>query len=126
VSAPKDEVKQKCIILSAAIPKARQNIRAEIVIHEPNGNNFRLKVIEKLSRYHGEHNEKSYTSSQMRHWIEESGGMVACQRFAGFVPMFCPSVIARTMKALEPVVEDLPLVNKFGCAVTVIISRRRT
>jgi hypothetical protein len=30
VSAPKDEVKQKCIILSAAIPKARQNIRAGI------------------------------------------------------------------------------------------------
>jgi len=35
--------------------------------------------------------------------------MVACQRFAGFVPMFCPSVIARTMKAMEPVVEALPL-----------------
>jgi hypothetical protein len=55
----------------------------------------------------------------MRHWIEESGGVIAYQRFAGFVPMFCPSVIARTMKVLEPVVKALPLVNQFGCAVTV-------
>jgi hypothetical protein len=62
----------------------------------------------------------------MRRWIEESGGVMAYQGFAGFVPMFCPSVIARTMKALEPVVEALPFVNKFGCAVTVIVARRKT
>jgi hypothetical protein len=36
------------------------------------------------------------------------------------------SVIARTMKALEPVVEALPFVNRLGCAVTVIVARRRT
>jgi ubiquinone/menaquinone biosynthesis C-methylase UbiE len=99
-------------------------VAPEIVIHEPNGNNLGLKIIEKLSRYHREHNEKSYTSSQMRRWIEESGGVIAYQRFAGFVPMFCPSVIARTMKALEPVVEALPFVNAFGCAVAVIVARR--
>jgi ubiquinone/menaquinone biosynthesis C-methylase UbiE len=101
-------------------------VAPEIVIHEPNGNNLGLKIIEKLSAYHREHNEKSYSSGLLRQWIEESGGTVASQRFAGFVPMFCPSVIARTMKALEPVVEALPLVNKFGCAVTVIVARRRT
>ena len=100
-------------------------VAPEIVIHEPNGNNLGLKVIEKLSRYHREHNEKSYTSRQLRQWIEESGGVIAYQRFAGFVPIFCPSVIARIMKALEPVVEGLPVVNKFGCAVTVIVARRR-
>lgn len=101
-------------------------VAPEIVIHEPNGNNLGLKIIEKLSRYHREHNEKSYTSSQLRHWIEESGGVIAYQRFAGFVPMFCPPVIARTMKALEPIVEALPVVSKFGCAVTVIVARRMT
>jgi ubiquinone/menaquinone biosynthesis C-methylase UbiE len=100
-------------------------VAPKIVIHEPNGNNLGLKVIEKLSRYHREHNEKSYTSSRLRQWIEESGGVIACQRFAGFVPMFCPSVIARTMKALEPLVEAVPLVNKLGCAVIVIVAQRR-
>ena len=63
---------------------------------------------------------------EMRRWIEESGGAVAYQRFAGFVPLFCPSVIARTMKALEPVVEAFPFVNRLGCAVTVIVARRTT
>ena len=101
-------------------------VAAEILVLEPNGNNPGLKMIEKTSRYHREHNEKSFTSKRLRRWIEESGGAVAYQRFAGFVPMFCPSVIARTMKALEPVVEALPFVNKFGCAVTVIVARRRT
>jgi hypothetical protein len=62
----------------------------------------------------------------MRYWIEEGGGVIVYQRFAGFVPMFCPSVIARTMKTLEPVVELLPFVNQFGCAVTVIVARRRS
>ncbi len=101
-------------------------VAPEIVIHEPNGNNLGLKVIEKISRYHREHNEKSYTSSQLRRWIEESGGLIAYQRFAGFVPMFCPSVVARTMKTMEPIVEALPLVKEFGCAVTVIVARRGT
>ena len=101
-------------------------VASEILVLEPNGNNPGLKMIEKTSRYHREHNEKSYTSNQMRRWIEESGGVVAYQQFAGFVPMFCPSVIARTMKALEPVIEAFPVVKKFGCAVTVIVARRRT
>jgi ubiquinone/menaquinone biosynthesis C-methylase UbiE len=101
-------------------------VAPEIVIHEPNGNNLGLKVIEKLSRYHREHNEKSYASSQIRRWVEESRGVITYQQFAGFVPMFCPSVIARTMKALEPVVEALPFVKRIGCAVTVIVARRST
>src|SRR5262249_9116019 len=97
---------------------------AEILVLEPNGNNPRLKIIEKTSRYHREHNEKSFTSKRLRRWIEESGGAIAYQRFAGFVPIFCPSVIARIMKALEPVVEGIPIVNWLGCAVTVIVARR--
>ncbi len=83
-------------------------------------------MIEKTSRYHLEHNEKSFTSNRLRRWIEESGGVIAYQRFAGFVPIFCPSVVARIMKGLEPIVEALPLVNRLGCAVTVIVARRKT
>jgi len=99
-------------------------VAAEILVLEPNGNNPGLKIIEKTSRYHREHNEKSFTSKRLRRWIEESGGAIAYQRFAGFVPIFCPSVIARIMKALEPVVEGIPIVNWLGCAVTVILARR--
>src|SRR5207248_7774005 len=34
-------------------------IAPRVIVHEPNGNNFGLKIIEKTSRYHSEHNEKS-------------------------------------------------------------------
>ena len=96
----------------------------EILIHEPNGNNVGLKVIEKVSSYHREHGEKSYTSSRIAKWINQAGGRVVERRFAGFVPMFCPDWLARATKAIEPVVENVPLLNKLGCAVYVVVARR--
>jgi len=96
----------------------------EILIHEPNGYNLGLKIIERLSRYHREHLEKSYYSLQLNRWIKESGGRVLYQRFAGFVPMFCPDWLARMMKAVEPLVERVPLLNGLGCAVVVLIAVR--
>jgi SAM-dependent methyltransferase len=39
-------------------------IAPRIIIHEPNGDNPGLKLIEKTSRYHIEHNEKSYSARQ--------------------------------------------------------------
>jgi ubiquinone/menaquinone biosynthesis C-methylase UbiE len=95
-----------------------------ILIHEPNGNNLGLKVIEKLSRYHREHQEKSYTSYQMRNWIRNAGGEVTYERFAGFVPMFCPDRIAQVMKAVEPIVEGIPLLSFLACAVVVLVAKR--
>jgi ubiquinone/menaquinone biosynthesis C-methylase UbiE len=100
-------------------------VAPEVVIHEPNGCNLGLKIIEKLSPYHREHAEKSYTHWQMRRWIEQAGGeMVSCT-FTGFVPMFCPDWIANLTKALEPLVEWSPLLNTAGCAVYTIVAKRR-
>ena len=99
-------------------------VAPEIVIHEPNGNNLAVKVIEKLSRYHREHQEKSYTSYQIRNWVRNVGGEVTYERFAGFVPMFCPDRIAKVMKAVEPVVERIPLLNFLACAVVVLVAKR--
>lgn len=39
--------------------------------------------------------------------------------------MFSPDWLARVMKALEPVVERLPLVNALGCAVVVLAAKRK-
>jgi SAM-dependent methyltransferase len=97
----------------------------EIIIHEPNGNNFGLKIIEKISLYHREHNEKSFTSRQLRCWVKLQGGHVMHQRFAGFVAMFSPDWLARAMKAVEPMIESLPLVNALGCAVVVLVATRK-
>jgi hypothetical protein len=97
----------------------------QIVIHEPNGNNLGLKIIEKASRYHREHHEKSYTSRQLRRWIEEAGGQVVYWQFAGFVPMFCPDPLARLMKAVEPLVERTPGLKALACSVSVVVAKRR-
>jgi ubiquinone/menaquinone biosynthesis C-methylase UbiE len=96
----------------------------EIIIHEPNGNNVGLKIIEKISLYHREHHERSYTSRQLRRWVELQGGHVVHQRFAGFVAMFSPDWLARVMKTIEPMIESIPFVNALGCAVIVLVATR--
>lgn len=96
----------------------------EMLIHEPNGNNLGLKITEKTSHYHREQREKSYTSIQMNRWIKKVGGKIIYRQFAGFVPMFCTDGLARVMKLIEPVLERIPLVKAYGCAVVVLKATR--
>lgn len=96
----------------------------EIMIHEPNGLNLGLKVIEKVSKYHREHGEKSYTSWQLENWIKKAGGRVTAKKFAGFVPMFASDKVANITKKIEPVLEHTPVMSALGCAVVVIMGRR--
>lgn len=70
--------------------------------------------------------EKSYTSFRLKRWVKEAGGKVVYQKFAGFVPMFCPGWLARTMKTVEPVVEGVPLLNTYGCSVVILVAVRST
>jgi hypothetical protein len=60
----------------------------------------------------------------VRHWIEEAGGRVVAGSFGGFVPMFCPDVVARGMKWVEPLVEGLPGLRELGCAIYVLVAER--
>ncbi len=91
---------------------------ADVVwVIEPNGYNPGLKFLEKFSSYHIEHGEKSYAPHTLDQWVGQLGGTVTYRKWAGFVPMFCPDWMARLMKWLEPLVENLPLVKKIGSAV---------
>lgn len=101
-------------------------VAREILILEPNGYNPGLKVIEKVSRYHRQHGEKSYPPRRLRRWIEGAGGKILHQEFAGFVPIFCSDWLARLLKGAEPIVERVPIANALGCAYCVILARRRT
>jgi ubiquinone/menaquinone biosynthesis C-methylase UbiE len=104
--------------------KEALRVAAVVLLIEPNGYNLGVKIIEKLSRYHREHREKSYTSYQIRNWIRNAGGEVTCERFAGFVPMFCPDRLAKVMKAIEPAVERVPIVNFLACSVAALVAKR--
>ena len=60
----------------AALVREAFRVAPRVVIHDPNGNNLGLKIIEKTSRYHIEHNEKSYRPRRLRQWVREAGGVV--------------------------------------------------
>lgn len=95
-----------------------------VVVVEPNGYNPGLKVLERCSRYHIEHGEKSYAPRALDQWVTNVGGRVTSRLWAGFVPMFCPDWWARAAKRAEPVVERLPVVRAVGCAVYVFAAAR--
>jgi ubiquinone/menaquinone biosynthesis C-methylase UbiE len=96
-----------------------------LIVIEPNGYNFILKCIEKVSRYHREHGEKSYAPLTLDRWVEQLGGSVRTRRWVGLVPMFCPDWFARALKRIEPVFERIPVLSAAGCAVYAFVAERR-
>lgn len=95
-----------------------------LVIIEPNGNNPVLKVIEKVSRYHREHEERSFAPGRLLGWCREAGLEPAAPVFIGFVPFFFPDVPARIIAFFQPFLEKMPLLGRFLGAQTVIFCRR--
>lgn len=96
----------------------------QLIIMEPNGYNIGLKILERFSKYHREHDEKSYFPMQIDAWAKKAGGKVVRQRWAGFVPCFCPDWLARIFKSLEPYVEKMPIVNRLLCAIYYVIIKK--
>lgn len=96
-----------------------------VLIIEPNGDSPILKLFEKLSKYHVEHGEKSYSYPQLKTWIEAAGGKVIYKTRVGCVPCFCPDFLARALKLIEPFVEKLPLINRLICSCNIIVYRKK-
>lgn len=95
-----------------------------VVVIEPNGYNPVLKLLERFSRYHVEHNEKSYPPYRLDRAVRRLGGSVIWRQWVGLVPMFCHDPVARLLKRIEPLVERLPVVNMLVCAQYVFVARR--
>lgn len=100
------------------------NIADEVIIVEPNGYNPGLKIIEKLSSYHIEHEEKSFYPHTLDKWFKIAGGEVVHSCYCGLVPMFCPDFMAKLLKNIEPLVEKFPICKQFGCAQYVFKVKR--
>ncbi len=100
-------------------PALKEALRVSTIVWviEPNGYNPLLKILEKFSRYHIEHQEKSYLPAYLDKEVESFGGKVLNRKWAGFVPFFCPDWMATMMKAIEPFVEVVPIIKHLGCAV---------
>jgi len=99
-------------------------VAREILVLEPNGHSPIVKLVEKVSSYHRKHEERSYTSARLEQWVEDAGGHVTAGRLGIAVPMFCPDWMARVLKFIEPLVERLPVFNRYLCAVYVFHASR--
>ncbi len=55
--------------------------------------------------------------SKSRGRLEEMGGLRS---------LFCPTLLAKCMKQIEPLLEALPVVRQLACAVYVVVGIRET
>lgn len=90
-------------------------VAKEIIVIEPNGYNPILKIIEKTSHYHIEHEEKSYLPSSLDKWFRVNGCRISQSTYIGLVPMFCPDTMAKICKFFEPFIERIPLLCHIAC-----------
>jgi SAM-dependent methyltransferase len=86
------------------------------IVVEPNGYNPILKVIERTSKYHIEHEEKSYPPHRLDAWFKKEGGRIVETRYIGLVPVFWPDGGVPFLKMIEPFVEWMPGLKQISCA----------
>lgn len=98
--------------------------KGSVVVLEPNGCNPVLKLLEKFSRYHIEHEERSFLPSTIEGWFKSAGFSIQHSSLINLVPMFCPDWMARPLDSLGPVVEKLPLVRAVACGQSLIVAKR--
>lgn len=91
-------------------------VARQIVVLEPNGYNPGLKLLERCSRYHVEHGERSYAPRRLDRWVQSAGARVQRRQWVGFVPFFSPDWYARAAKRVEPLLERLPAARSVACA----------
>ncbi len=91
-------------------------VAKKVILIEPNGYNLILKIIEKTSKYHIDHEEKSYPPFKIDKWISNNSGKITRRKFAAIIPFFCPDWMVRILKKVEPFMESNPLVNWFFCS----------
>lgn len=95
-----------------------------LVVLEPNGLNPGLKLLERYSRYHVQHEERSYAPRRLDGWVAAAGGRVVRRQWVGFVPMFAPDGYARTAKRVEPMLEGAPGLRRLTCAQYILTASR--
>jgi SAM-dependent methyltransferase len=92
-----------------------------LIIIEPNGYNPVLKMIERVSRYHVEHQECSFAPHRLIRWCEAAGMSVRRKTYVGFVPFLFPTFPARIIHFFQPFLERVWPVNRLLSACVVLV-----
>jgi 2-polyprenyl-3-methyl-5-hydroxy-6-metoxy-1,4-benzoquinol methylase len=94
-----------------------------LVVSDPNGLNPILKIIEKTSKYHIEHKERSFLPSTIKKWITNSGFELVETRVGVLVPFFAPNFIAVILNFLQAVVERIPILRWILCGTQIHVAK---
>ncbi|MEI6433305.1 MAG: class I SAM-dependent methyltransferase [Bacteroidota bacterium] len=95
-----------------------------MLIIEPNGNNPVLKYIEKHSAYHVEHEEQSFTTSQLKNWCGDAGWQISSIQYVGFVPFFFPTFLSKMIYFFQPFMEKIPMLRFYLSGQIVILCQK--
>lgn len=95
-----------------------------VIILEPNGSNPVLKILERFSKYHIEHEERSFTVRTISKWLNTAGFTIKSARPINLVPFFCPDWMARPLYFLGPIVERMPIIRNFVCGRLVFVAQK--
>jgi ubiquinone/menaquinone biosynthesis C-methylase UbiE len=98
--------------------------KGTVVVLEPNGNNPVLKLLERFSTYHIEHEERSFRPGQICDWLTTAGFTVQSSDVINLVPMFCPDLMAKVCRRVEPLVERIPLMRDIACGQSIIVAAK--
>lgn len=98
--------------------------KGTVVILEPNGNNPVLKLLERFSTYHIEHEERSFRPGQLCDWLTTAGFTIQSSDVINLVPMFCPDLMAKVLRWIEPLVERIPLIRDIACGQSIIVATK--
>lgn len=95
-----------------------------VIALEPNGYNPAMKIIEKTSAYHRQHDEKSYLPRTLNRWFKREGFSIMAQKYFCLVPYFCPTQLARILGMAEPCFESLPVIRQICCGTNLVLYGR--
>jgi 2-polyprenyl-3-methyl-5-hydroxy-6-metoxy-1,4-benzoquinol methylase len=122
-----------CIVLRGVLHHLSDPARAisglatfngTIIVLEPNGINPVLKLLEKYSRYHIAHEERSFTAALIRSWLTATGFNVHFSKVFNLVPFFCPDWMVKVLRIVEPLIERLPLIRDIACGQNIIVAHK--
>lgn len=93
-----------------------------VIVLEPNGNNPILKLLERFSRYHIDHEEQSFSPKLICNWLNTAQLPVRSSKVLNLVPFFCPDWIARFCRKIEPIIERIPFLRDVACGQSIIVA----
>jgi 2-polyprenyl-3-methyl-5-hydroxy-6-metoxy-1,4-benzoquinol methylase len=106
------------------VVQSAAKIAKYVIILEPNGLNPILKIIEKTSKYHISHGERSFSKNRIEKWLVNSGLQTDEIKFGVTVPFFAPDRLAIILDRFDPIARKIPVLKHIFLSTQVFSASR--